>query len=187
MSGAAWWCYRRFGLDDRRRARRVRAYRSRHRGCLVIAFVRHGQTAVNRAGHLQGRHDAPLTELGAAQAALVANALASGLDNRDGRDDDPPVRVWSSPLRRAFATAEAVAAACGGVAVEVDERLVEIDYGEWDQRALADLSPEVWRDWRNDAEVRTARRREPGRGEGAGRRLLRGAARASGATRSSSR
>lgn len=106
----------------------------------MITFVRHGQTAVNRAGQLQGRHDAALTDLGAEQAARVARALAGA--------DQPPVRVISSPLLRARSTAQAIADACGGVEVEVDERLVELDYGEWDQRSLADLAPEVWREWR---------------------------------------
>jgi probable phosphoglycerate mutase len=103
----------------------------------VIAFVRHGQTAVNRAGRLQGRHDAPLTEDGAAQATRVARALAV----------EAPALVLSSPLLRARTTAEAIAAEIG-VTVEVDERLVEMDYGEWDQRALTDVAPEVWREWR---------------------------------------
>jgi len=40
----------------------------------VIAFVRHGQTAGNRGGQLQGRLDTPLTEDGDAQAARVAQA-----------------------------------------------------------------------------------------------------------------
>jgi probable phosphoglycerate mutase len=106
----------------------------------MIVFVRHGQTAVNRAGALQGRFDAPLTDLGQQQAALVARALTAG--------DEKPVRVWSSPLLRARSTAEAIATACGDVEVEVDDRLVELDYGEWDQRPLAELSADVWQRWR---------------------------------------
>jgi broad specificity phosphatase PhoE len=104
----------------------------------VIAFVRHGQTAVNRNGQLQGRFDAPLTELGVAQAQRVARALAV----------ESPVRVITSPLTRARTTAEAIAAAIG-VEVELDHRLVELDYGEWDQRLLTDIPIDAWRHWRD--------------------------------------
>ena len=104
----------------------------------MIAFVRHGQTAVNRAGQLQGRFDAPLTPEGDAQVARVAAAVAQGT---------PPKRIVTSPLVRARSTAEAIAGPCG-LAIEVDDRLVEIDYGEWDQRGLADLPADAWTAWR---------------------------------------
>jgi broad specificity phosphatase PhoE len=105
----------------------------------VIAFVRHGETPPNRAGLLLGRSDAALTDRGRAQAERVAEALA-GLDIS---------RVITSPLRRACDTAAPIAAACGQ-AVEVDDRLVEIDYGEWEGRPLADLDPETVARWRGD-------------------------------------
>jgi len=105
----------------------------------VIAFVRHGQTAVNRDGRLQGRVDAPLTDLGREQAASIARCFAPG----------SVTLVLSSPLLRARDTAVAIAAA-HGVGVEVDDRLVELDYGEWDRRSLADVSPEEWKRWRAD-------------------------------------
>jgi alpha-ribazole phosphatase len=105
----------------------------------VIAFVRHGETPPNRAGLLLGRTDAALTDHGRAQAERLAETLA-GLE---------VARVISSPLRRARDTAAPIAAACGEV-VEVDDRLVEIDYGEWEGRPLADLDPEVVARWRRD-------------------------------------
>jgi broad specificity phosphatase PhoE len=103
----------------------------------VIAFVRHGQTASNAGGQLQGRFDAPLTADGEAQAARVADAMCA----------EQPVRVVTSPLARARTTAAAIAAQVG-VEVEVDERLVELDYGDWDQKRLTDVPAEVWREWR---------------------------------------
>ena len=103
----------------------------------MIAFVRHGQTASNRGGLLQGRFDAPLTGDGEAQAAQLAAALAA----------ERPARVLTSPLARARSTAEVIATRVG-VDVEVDDRLVELDYGEWDQRALNDVPAEAWREWR---------------------------------------
>jgi broad specificity phosphatase PhoE len=107
----------------------------------VIAFVRHGQTELNRGGRLQGRIDAPLSEFGGEQVAALARGFAS----------EPVARVLSSPLRRARDTAAAIAAR-HGLVVEVDDRLIEIDYGSWDGRALTDVSPDDWAAWRNDPE-----------------------------------
>ncbi len=105
----------------------------------MIAFVRHGQTELNRGGRLQGRIDVPLSEHGEAQARALGRAFSS----------EPVARVLSSPLLRARATAEALAAAheCG---VEIDERLIELDYGAWDGIALADVPPADWAAWRAD-------------------------------------
>jgi len=105
----------------------------------MIVFVRHGQTAVNRAGQLQGRVDTDLTALGRQQAGAVAGALAAL----------PVARVVSSPLRRASATAEAIGDVLG-LRVERDDRLVELDYGEWDQRLIRDIAREEWDAWRTD-------------------------------------
>ena len=105
----------------------------------MIAFTRHGQTAVNAGGRLQGRLDEPLSELGAAQAAALANLFAS----------EPVTRVVSSPLMPARDTAAAIAAR-HGLTVEIDERLIELDYGAWDGVALADGAPEKWAAWRAD-------------------------------------
>jgi broad specificity phosphatase PhoE len=105
----------------------------------VIAFVRHGQTELNKGGRLQGRLDAALSDLGSAQAAALGEGFASA----------PVARVLSSPLRRARDTAAAIAGA-HGVAVEIDDRLIELDYGDWDGLALTDVPPESWAAWRAD-------------------------------------
>jgi broad specificity phosphatase PhoE len=106
----------------------------------MIAFVRHGQTELNATGRLQGRLDVPLSALGEQQAAAVAAGFASA----------PVTRVVSSPLQRAVATATAIADE-HGLAVEIDRRLVELDYGDWDGRALADVPAEAWAAWRTEA------------------------------------
>jgi broad specificity phosphatase PhoE len=105
----------------------------------VIAFVRHGQTAVNREGRLQGRLDAPLSDVGQQQAAALGRAFAAA----------PVARVVASPLRRAQETAAAIADA-HGLRVEADGRLIELDYGEWDGLALADIPRTDWAAWRAD-------------------------------------
>ena len=105
----------------------------------MIAFVRHGETPPNRAGLLLGRSDAALTERGRAQAERLAKTLAGlGVE-----------RVLTSPLRRARDTAAPIATACDRT-VEVDERLIEIDYGEWEGSPFGDLDPAVVTRWRRD-------------------------------------
>jgi broad specificity phosphatase PhoE len=105
----------------------------------VILFVRHGQTAPNRAGLLLGHSDPELTVAGSAQAEALA-AYLSAVE---------PTVVVSSPLRRARATAEPIAAACG-VGVDLDDRLIEIDYGQWEGRPFAELPAAVIECWRRD-------------------------------------
>jgi broad specificity phosphatase PhoE len=97
----------------------------------VLILVRHGRTAANAAGRLQGRVDHPLDETGRAQAERVASALG------------PVDRVVSSPLLRARQTAAAF-----GDVVEVDDRWIEIDYGTYDGVAVRDVPDEVWAAWR---------------------------------------
>ena len=107
----------------------------------MIAFVRHGQTDLNRGGRLQGRIDAPLSALGREQAAALGRGFAA----------TPVVRVISSPLQRARDPATAIATA-HGLTVEVDERLIELDYGAWDGLKLAEVSADDWAAWRRDPE-----------------------------------
>jgi alpha-ribazole phosphatase len=106
----------------------------------VIAFVRHGETPPNRDGLLLGRSNAPLTDRGREQAEGLAGTIA-GLG---------VARVRTSPLRRACDTAAPIAAACD-LLMEVDERLIEIDYGDWEGRPLGEFPPDVLGQWRRDA------------------------------------
>lgn len=99
----------------------------------MLVLARHGQTAANAAGLLLGRADPVLTEMGQRQAAALAAAVPG------------PSLVITSPLRRAAQTA-----AAWGLRVTVDERWIEVDYGEWDQVPLASVPRALWRAWRND-------------------------------------
>ena len=94
----------------------------------MIVLARHGQTAANRDALLVGRIDPPLTELGLAQAARLAGALASST----------AVRVVASPLTRTVQTATVIAESLG-LSVETDERIIEMDYGAWDGTPLAEV------------------------------------------------
>lgn len=106
----------------------------------MIIFVRHGETDHNRARLLLGRADPPLTELGTRQAALAAEAVARMF----------PVRIVSSPLLRARQTAEAIATVTGHT-VDIDERLIELDYGSWEGTPLSEADAERVERWRRDS------------------------------------
>lgn len=107
---------------------------------MTLLLVRHGQTAVNSEGRLQGRVDAPLTELGRAQVERLGSLIAP----------DNPVLVVTSPLTRARATADAIAGAGGLDTVSVDERLVELHYGDWDGQRISELPDGGFGRWRSD-------------------------------------
>lgn len=106
----------------------------------MIIFVRHGETDHNRARLLLGRADPPLTEHGSQQATLAARAVARM----------SPVRIVSSPLLRARQTADAIAAVTGH-SVEIDERLIELDYGTWEGTPLSDADAERVERWKRDS------------------------------------
>lgn len=68
-----------------------------------LVLVRHGQSTANASGVWQGQMEFSLSEEGRYQARLVGRALAGeGLD-----------AVYSSPLQRAFQTAEAIVREAG--------------------------------------------------------------------------
>jgi broad specificity phosphatase PhoE len=113
----------------------------------MIVVVRHGRTEQNRRGVLLGHADPALDATGRDQAAALAAAIPAMFDGR------VPVAVVASPLRRTMETAAAIAAPLG-LSVERDSRLIEMDYGEWDEQPLADLAPDVWVQWREDPDFR---------------------------------
>jgi broad specificity phosphatase PhoE len=93
-----------------------------------VYLARHGRTALNADGRLRGLSDPPLDQVGRAEAARLAEALA----------DCRPTVVITSPLQRAVATAEAIGAAAH-VAVVVDNRLNDRDYGPWTGQPRAEV------------------------------------------------
>ncbi len=100
----------------------------------MLIVVRHGRTEANASGLLLGRRlDPALDELGRRQAEALARALPAD------------ARVVVSPLRRTRETAEVL-----GREVEVDERWIELDYGELDGTPLRDVPRDVWAGWQAD-------------------------------------
>ena len=105
----------------------------------VIYYIRHGETAWNAAGRLQGAQDVPLNDLGRRQAAHAGNILAD-LFARDGRDKSSLFFV-ASPLGRARSTMELVRGELKLPAADyaLDDRLREIGYGQWEGSTLAEM------------------------------------------------
>jgi len=90
----------------------------------ALALLRHGHTAWNRAGRIQGRTDIPLDD--DARAGLSKLRLPAPWDTAD---------LWSSPLLRAFETARLV----GGQDPMTTAALTEMDWGQWEGKHGADL------------------------------------------------
>ena len=105
----------------------------------TILLARHGETDWNREWRFQGHADPPLNETGRAQAAELSDALAT----------EELAAVYSSPLRRAFETAEVVASAHGLEPVALDA-LREVDVGSWQGLTRAEVEtrfPEQYARW----------------------------------------
>lgn len=103
----------------------------------MLIVVRHGRTALNAQGRLQGRVDAELDEVGRLQAEALARAVIAQVGEVS--------EIVCSPLTRARQTAQAF----GGTA-QVDERWIELDYGVLDGKPLGEVPPDVWHRWRDD-------------------------------------
>lgn len=101
-----------------------------------LLLIRHAESQGNHEGRLQGRKEFPLTERGVRQANLLAERLSRLRVSA----------VYSSPIRRAHDTAQAVADKCG-VAVIPEPRVQEYDFGErlsgltWQE--IRDQKPEI--------------------------------------------
>ncbi|MEW6428768.1 MAG: histidine phosphatase family protein [Thermodesulfobacteriota bacterium] len=102
-----------------------------------LLLVRHADTGLR--GVYLGRRDVPLAEAGVAQLPGLAEAVRRFA----------PDRCVMSPLLRARQTGEFLGSALGIAAVE-DDRLQEVDFGDWDGldfAAIADRDPELVRRW----------------------------------------
>ncbi len=106
-----------------------------------IGLIRHGATIWSEEGRYQGRSDPELCPQGHAEAARLAE-YAAGLGVS---------RIISSPLRRARQTAADLAARCALPAPEIDDSLMELDYGGWEGKTQAEIKaawPEQVRQWK---------------------------------------
>jgi broad specificity phosphatase PhoE len=108
----------------------------------TLLLLRHGQTTSNVSGRYMGRVDEELSDEGIWQASRLAERLRQW----------PIEEVYSSPLRRALSTAEAVALP-HALSTKKDEDLTEIDIGDWQGMFASEIAanyPDLWKAWRID-------------------------------------
>lgn len=111
----------------------------------TVLIVRHGETDHNQNGIYQGRLDVVLNDQGLEQAAKLGQWLSGRYHIN---------QLYSSPLQRAYTTAEAIAAGQVAKDIVMDDELQEIDVGEWEGMSAPqaqEASPDVWDRLQSDA------------------------------------
>lgn len=93
-----------------------------------IAIVRHPETVANVEGRFVGRGDSEITEFGRDQMIALTAIM----------DEFKPSAVFTSPLKRALVTAQAVTSC--GIPVNVLDDLQEIDFGRAEGLTFAEIS-----------------------------------------------
>ena len=104
-----------------------------------IILVRHCESQGNTSGKLQGRTDCDVSGNGAIQLDLLSIRLRNV----------PIDALYSSPLRRAYKTAEAINR-YHGLEIHVVKELSEIDVGVWEGKTWAEVAeerPDEFRIW----------------------------------------
>ncbi|MCF6320972.1 MAG: phosphoglycerate mutase family protein [Rhizobiaceae bacterium] len=101
----------------------------------TIYYIRHGQTDWNAEFRFQGQRDIPLNALGQKQANENGRKLHELIGSGEGLD------FISSPLGRTRETMERVRIAMGLAPkdYQIEQRLIEISYGDLEGRTLEDL------------------------------------------------
>ena len=106
-----------------------------------LFIARHGETVFNKVARMQGQAEVhtPLTWDGCVQARQMGQALAHYL----GEDTRP--QLWSSTAGRALQTLALIAEEIGADWHDTnrDDRLLEIDVGQWSSRTYADIAAEI--------------------------------------------
>lgn len=109
-----------------------------------LLLIRHGETAWNAEGRVQGQLDVPLSAKGVWQAGCLAQRLAAQ------REHEPVHAVMASPLARAWFTAQPVAQALG-LELQAEPRLRERMFGIFEGHTLEEIEvrwPEEFALWR---------------------------------------
>lgn len=101
----------------------------------LLILARHGNTfeAGQEPVWVGARTDLPLTAKGREQAAAVGEALR--------RAGAIPARTLAGPLERTRETARIALETAGasGARLDIDERLRELDYGDWEGKSSAQI------------------------------------------------
>jgi glucosyl-3-phosphoglycerate phosphatase len=120
-----------------------------------IFIARHGETVFNASAIMQGQHHThtPLTRVGFAQADAMGAALAKWLGTRQ------TLSLWSSTAGRALQTLAVIAEHIGEDwhSARADDRLQEIDVGDWSGKSYASIGEEQGEFIDRDASLFTVR------------------------------
>ncbi len=96
----------------------------------TILLIRHAVNDYVKTGKLAGRlAGVHLNEEGTAQAEALGRRLA----------DAPLNCIYSSPMERTMETAAAIAAHHPRLKVQTREEISEVDYGDWQDKAIGEL------------------------------------------------
>jgi len=108
----------------------------------ILFLVRHGETDWNRNHkRLQGRKNIPLNAKGIDQAECLAEFFK----------DIEISASFSSPLSRAYQTANIINR-FHNLPIEQDEQLIEMDFGIWEGKTVAEIKrecPTLWDCWKH--------------------------------------
>ncbi len=110
----------------------------------TLYLIRHGETDANVHGIWNGATDGPLNERGKAQAMATAHRLQNTAH--------PFTAVYSSPLQRAYETAQTIARALSIPDVQSMPDLAEFNLGEWEGLSYEVLNAEkrLWARMKED-------------------------------------
>jgi broad specificity phosphatase PhoE len=113
---------------------------------LRLWLIRHGETEWNREGRCQGKSDLDLNETGLAQAKAIGLRF----------EKVPLVAVHSSPLKRAYKTAQFLAK-IAAVEIKLEPGLMELDQGDFEGCVMEEVSrthSEIIKEWiKNPADM----------------------------------
>ncbi len=107
--------------------------------CRLI-LVRHAESKWNPIGRYQGILDPDLSERGQSQVKMLSQHIKHEFKHIE--------TIFSSPLTRTRETAQGIADTLGKE-ITIDERLIEIDHGEW----AGELVDEIEKKYKEDFET----------------------------------
>ncbi|MDI6704107.1 MAG: histidine phosphatase family protein [bacterium] len=96
---------------------------------MELILIRHAESNWNKTCRVQGTRDPHLSEIGRRQGELIAQRF-----NNERLDI-----IYASPLKRAYQTAE-ILAKKKNVRLILEERLKEINLGEWQGKTLKEIN-----------------------------------------------
>lgn len=105
---------------------------------MKIILVRHGETIWNREKRVQGISNIELSDLGGKQVQRLAESLKN----------EEIAAIYSSPLKRAYQTAEAIGKV-HPVTIELEDNLQELNQGDFESLTFRELrekhAPFLWK------------------------------------------